>query len=140
MLETEIETDTGRAMLVDFMPPPADHVHADLVRLVIGLEGAVEFETEITLRFDYGRVIPWVRRLDHTGITAIAGPDAVILRSPIALTGRNFRTEARFTVLAGETARAGGWGWHLGDAGSGVWIGERAIREVRRACSNHRRN
>src|ERR1700694_5839847 len=44
VLETEIETDTGRALLVDFMPPPTDHVRADLVRLVIGLEGSVEFE------------------------------------------------------------------------------------------------
>jgi GH15 family glucan-1,4-alpha-glucosidase len=104
VLETEIETDTGRAVLVDFMPPPTDHVRADLVRLVIGLEGSVEFETEITLRFDYGRTVPWVRRLDHTGISAVAGPDAVILSSPTALTGRNFRTEGRFAVRAGETA------------------------------------
>jgi N-acetylglucosamine kinase-like BadF-type ATPase len=29
----------------------------------------------------------------------------------------------------GEIARAGGWGWHLGDEGSGFWIGERAIRK-----------
>ncbi len=34
----------------------------------------------------------------------------------------------------GEIARAGGWGWHLGDEGSGFWIGERAIREVLRAA------
>jgi N-acetylglucosamine kinase-like BadF-type ATPase len=33
---------------------------------------------------------------------------------------------------AGEVARAGGWGWHLGDEGSGFWIGVRAIREVLR--------
>ena len=34
---------------------------------------------------------------------------------------------------AGEIARSGGWGWHLGDEGSGFWIGERAIRAVLRA-------
>jgi N-acetylglucosamine kinase-like BadF-type ATPase len=34
---------------------------------------------------------------------------------------------------AGEVARAGGWGWHVGDEGSGFWIGERAIRQVLRA-------
>ncbi len=34
---------------------------------------------------------------------------------------------------AGEVARAGGWGWHIGDEGSGFWIGERAIRRVLRA-------
>jgi N-acetylglucosamine kinase-like BadF-type ATPase len=35
---------------------------------------------------------------------------------------------------AGEIARSGGWGWHLGDEGSGFWIGERAIRDVLRAA------
>jgi len=35
---------------------------------------------------------------------------------------------------AGEVARAGGWGWHLGDEGSGFWIGVRAIREVLRGA------
>ncbi len=34
---------------------------------------------------------------------------------------------------AGEIARSGGWGWHVGDEGSGFWIGERAIRGVLRA-------
>ena len=34
---------------------------------------------------------------------------------------------------AGEVARAGGWGWRLGDEGSGFWIGERAVRAVLRA-------
>jgi len=35
---------------------------------------------------------------------------------------------------SGEIARSGGWGWHLGDEGSGFWIGERAIRDVLRAA------
>ena len=35
---------------------------------------------------------------------------------------------------AGEIARSGGWGWHLGDEGSGFWIGERAIRDVLRGA------
>lgn len=39
---------------------------------------------------------------------------------------------------AGEIARAGGWGWHVGDEGSGFWIGERAIREVLRAADGRR--
>jgi N-acetylglucosamine kinase-like BadF-type ATPase len=34
---------------------------------------------------------------------------------------------------SGEIARAGGWGWHLGDEGSGFWIGVRAVREALRA-------
>jgi N-acetylglucosamine kinase-like BadF-type ATPase len=34
----------------------------------------------------------------------------------------------------GRVARSGGWGWHLGDEGSGFWIGERAIRAALRAA------
>jgi len=33
----------------------------------------------------------------------------------------------------GEIARSGGRGWHVGDEGSGFWIGEEAIRSVLRA-------
>jgi N-acetylglucosamine kinase-like BadF-type ATPase len=40
---------------------------------------------------------------------------------------------------AGEIARSGGWGWHLGDEGSGFWIGERAIRDVLRAADGRGR-
>lgn len=35
---------------------------------------------------------------------------------------------------AGEIARAGGWGWHVGDEGSGFWIGECAMRAALRAA------
>jgi N-acetylglucosamine kinase-like BadF-type ATPase len=36
--------------------------------------------------------------------------------------------------LAGEAARAGGWGYILGDEGSGYWIGRAALRAVLRAA------
>jgi hypothetical protein len=51
----------------------------DVVRIVIGVSGAVAMRGDLRLRFDYGRVVPWVRR-DEQGITAIAGPDAAYLR------------------------------------------------------------
>ena len=35
---------------------------------------------------------------------------------------------------AGEAARAGGWGYVLGDEGSGYWIGRAALRAVLRAA------
>ena len=40
VLETEFQTETGRAAVIDFMPP-ADG--ADLVRIVIGRSGRVAF-------------------------------------------------------------------------------------------------
>jgi hypothetical protein len=37
-----------------------------LLRVVDGLEGAVDLRVEIVPRFDYGRVRPWIRRAGHT--------------------------------------------------------------------------
>ncbi|MCC6381628.1 MAG: glycoside hydrolase family 15 protein [Dehalococcoidia bacterium] len=101
ILETTFETDEGRATLVDFMPPRANDERSDLVRLVQGEAGHVTFEVDLALRFVYGQVVPWVRRRDF-GLTAVAGPDALEIRTPLAMTGRDFRHRATFTVGAGE--------------------------------------
>src|SRR5439155_17603944 len=61
ILETEFATATGRVKVTDFMPPRDRR--ADVFRRVEGLDGTVEMEHEYVLRFDYGRVIPWVRRV-----------------------------------------------------------------------------
>src|SRR5262249_8749256 len=55
----------------------------------------------LTLRFDYGRIVPWVRRRDF-GLQAIAGPDAVALRSQVPMRGEGFRTVAEFVLREGE--------------------------------------
>ncbi|MDO4917938.1 glycoside hydrolase family 15 protein [Kocuria sp.] len=64
ILETEWKTPTGRVLVTDFLPPSDDH--ADLVRRVKCLEGTVEVEHDLRIRFDYGRITPWVRRVDLT--------------------------------------------------------------------------
>jgi GH15 family glucan-1,4-alpha-glucosidase len=61
ILETEFQTETGRAVIVDFMPP-ADDAH--LVRIAIGRSGRVEFRTEFAVHFNYGAMVPWVRLAD----------------------------------------------------------------------------
>jgi len=100
VLETEFETETGRAAIVDFMPP-ADG--ANLVRIVVGRSGRVLFQTELVLRFNYGAIVPWVNRLDDNTINAIAGPERVILRTPVALYGEDLRTVGEFAVEAGQS-------------------------------------
>jgi GH15 family glucan-1,4-alpha-glucosidase len=57
--------------------------------------------SDIALRFDYGRVVPWVTR-DDRGIRAVAGPDAAYLRTNAKLHGENLRTVAEFVIGAGE--------------------------------------
>jgi len=99
ILETTFETSEGSARLIDFMPPR--ETTPDVVRIVEGIEGRVEMRMELALRFDYGSVVPWVRNLDG-GLVGVAGPDAVVLRTPVELEGRDFRTYASFTVSKGD--------------------------------------
>ncbi|WP_030437754.1 glycoside hydrolase family 15 protein [Actinoplanes subtropicus] len=99
VLETEWRTAEGTVRVVDFMPPRGEA--ADVVRIVVGVSGAVPMHMDLVLRFDYGRVVPWVRR-QGPDLGAIAGPDAVWLRTPAPLHGRDRTTISDFTVRAGE--------------------------------------
>jgi GH15 family glucan-1,4-alpha-glucosidase len=100
VLETEWECDTGKARVIDFMPPRGKA--PDIVRIVEGVEGEVEMNAELVIRYDYGSTLPWVRRLADDMRVAIAGPDALCFRSPVEHRGENMRTIAEFTVRQGE--------------------------------------
>jgi GH15 family glucan-1,4-alpha-glucosidase len=99
VLETELENADGSVRLVDFMPPR--ETKPDVVRIVEGVRGRVEMEMELVIRFDYGDIVPWVRNVEGT-LVAIAGPDALALRTPVELEGRDLRTHASFTVAEGD--------------------------------------
>jgi GH15 family glucan-1,4-alpha-glucosidase len=99
VLETEWETPDGTVRLVDLMPPRGQA--ADVVRVVEGISGRVSMRMELVLRFDYGSVPPWVRLIDGQHC-AIAGPDAVWLRSELPVEYTQRRLEARFEVQAGQ--------------------------------------
>jgi GH15 family glucan-1,4-alpha-glucosidase len=100
ILETEFETEAGRATIIDFMPP-ADG--ADLVRIISGRSGRLVFQTELVLRFNYGASVPWVNRLDDGTINAIAGPERLVLRTPADLYGEDLKTVGEFAVEAGQS-------------------------------------
>lgn len=99
ILETVWRTPEGTVRVIDLMPPRDDAV--DLVRVVEGIEGRVSMRSVMRLRFDYGRIVPWVRHIDGE-FAAVAGPDAVWLRSSVPLHGENFATVGEFTVGPGE--------------------------------------
>ena len=101
ILETRYETDEGVATLIDFMPLRNDT--SDIVRLVVGESGRVTMCMELVLRFGYGCIVPWVTRLPDRTLRAVAGPDMVLLTTPIEVHGENFKTVGEFTVSAGET-------------------------------------
>jgi GH15 family glucan-1,4-alpha-glucosidase len=101
ILETDIETENGAVRLIDFMPPRGQD--PDIVRIVEGLQGKVPMNMELIVRFDYGHIVPWVRRRKRfDGLEAIAGLDALILRTPVETRGKDLTTVAEFTVTKGE--------------------------------------
>ncbi|MFF7792761.1 glycoside hydrolase family 15 protein [Streptomyces sp. NPDC007991] len=101
VLDTEWETAHGAVRVTDLMPQ-RDQA-PDLVRVVEGLDGEVTLHSVLKLRFDYGSIIPWVRRADGHRV-AVAGPDSAWLRSEpeVRSWGEDFGTHAEFTVRKGE--------------------------------------
>jgi len=102
ILETELETKSGAVRLIDFMPPRGKN--PDIIRIVEGLRGKVSMHMELIIRFDYGYIVPWVRRRKgFDGLEAIAGPNGLILRTPVETCGKDLTTVAEFTVAKGDS-------------------------------------
>lgn len=102
ILETTYETESGTAMVVDFMPDTRPQCH--LVRIVRGLRGSVDFKVELIVRPNYGLAIPWVKRHEDGSLRAVVGPDALILRASVRLEpGSDRRHEADVRVEAGQS-------------------------------------
>ena len=91
---------TGAVRLTDFMPVRGKN--SDVVRIVEGIRGTVRMQMELCLRFDYGRTVPWVTRVEN-GVRAIAGPNLAMLRASVETHGENLKTMAEFAVTAGRT-------------------------------------
>jgi GH15 family glucan-1,4-alpha-glucosidase len=99
VLETEFDTDDGTVRVVDCMP--VRERHPEVTRLVEGVSGRVQMHMDLVMRFDYGRVRPWVRQIDGR-LAATAGPDALCLWTPVETRGHDFTTVADFSVSEGQ--------------------------------------
>lgn len=99
VLETQFETESGAATLIDCMPTHTRET--DLVRVVRGNRGEVRMRMDLTIRFDYGSIVPWVTHIEG-GLRAVAGPDTLLLYSDVPMHGEDFNTVAEFTVREGE--------------------------------------
>jgi len=99
VLETQHRTEDGVVRVVDCMPPRQQD--PDVARVVEGVRGRVPMRMELTIRFDYGSIVPWVRQMEGA-LHAIAGPDSVWLRTPVPVHGENLTTVAEFTIAEGE--------------------------------------
>jgi GH15 family glucan-1,4-alpha-glucosidase len=99
ILESIFTTSDGSVRMIDFMPPRGRA--PDIVRIADGLSGSVPMRSELIIRFDYGSIVPWVRRLDGARV-AVAGPDALCFRTPVRVRGENMTTVGEFTLEPGD--------------------------------------
>jgi GH15 family glucan-1,4-alpha-glucosidase len=100
VLETIFHTPTGTLAVIDFMPI-RDHRFPTVARIAECRSGTVRVESELIIRFDYGAIVPWVRQIDG-GICAMGGADALVLRSPVEMKGRDLATFASVDMHEGE--------------------------------------
>jgi GH15 family glucan-1,4-alpha-glucosidase len=99
-LETTFETPQGICDLIDFMPVRADK--SEIARLLVGKSGHVRLRSELNLRFDYGRLTPWIKKLPDGDWEAVSGPQAVRLKAPGKSEVRDGRIVSTVDVQAGE--------------------------------------
>jgi len=104
VLETELDTDEGTVRLVDCMP--LRQRYPEVARMVEGVTGTVPMRMELAVRYDYGSVVPWVRRLDGM-TTLVAGPEALCLWSPVKTHGETCGTTGGQTAT-GPVDQSGG--------------------------------
>jgi GH15 family glucan-1,4-alpha-glucosidase len=100
ILETTFTNAEGSVRLIDFMPPKGQA--SNVIRIVVGIEGRVKMRSELVIRFDYGRAVPWVSRLENGVLRAIAGPNMLLLSTPVSMRGEDMKTIGEFTVAAGD--------------------------------------
>ncbi|MDB5733690.1 MAG: glucoamylase [Alphaproteobacteria bacterium] len=101
ILETTFTTRTGKARVIDFMPPGTPE--CTIVRMVECLEGHVDMHMELAIRFDYGVTIPWVSRRDRRTLMTVAGPHLLTFRTRAEVRGENMHSVSDFTLKKGET-------------------------------------
>ena len=110
VLESDFETADGTVRVIDFMPrrgagPPR------LMRIVEGLRGRVPMRMELSLRPDYGSIVPWIEPAPD-GVIATAGPDAFRLSTPLTIGVEDGTVRAEFVVVEGARERLA-LTWHL---------------------------
>jgi GH15 family glucan-1,4-alpha-glucosidase len=102
VLETTFETAEGAVSIIDFMPIRKDRRISEVMRLVVGRRGRARLRMDLCLRFDYGRIVPWVTTSKGGHLRAVAGPHSVLLTSPVSTYGEGLTTVAEFDVVEGQ--------------------------------------
>src|SRR5262249_53182213 len=99
VLETDFTTDGGVVRITDCMPPRERTPH--VVRVAECLRGQVPMRTDLVVRFNYGKTIPWIRTIEGA-VVMIAGPDALFLSGDVQCSRRGSNVAGEFTLSAGQ--------------------------------------
>jgi GH15 family glucan-1,4-alpha-glucosidase len=104
VLETTWRTDDAEIVVTDLMPAGNDR--ADLVRTVQGVRGTMRLRHEWIVRPDYARIVPWVTHAEDAEgeavLSAVAGPDRLLLRGPRLPRASDWHHEDVLEVHEGE--------------------------------------
>ena len=114
VLETEWDVAGGTVRVIDHMPLREECCR--VVRIIEGVSGTVDMEVELIIRFDYGHIVPWVRKIADGSLSAIGGPDSLNVRTPIRLRGEGLTSRANAQYPEPHTLPfgwVGGGGWDL---------------------------
>ncbi|MBX3314775.1 MAG: glycoside hydrolase family 15 protein [Actinobacteria bacterium] len=100
VLETRFTTAGGEVEVIDCMPIRADD-RLDVVRLVRGISGRVPMRMRLSVRMDYGSIVPWIHLVDGM-LRMVAGPDSLTFSAPFDLTSSADLTTVEFAVNRGD--------------------------------------
>ncbi|MDQ0680577.1 GH15 family glucan-1,4-alpha-glucosidase [Arthrobacter pascens] len=108
ILETTWQASSGQIRVTDLMPPGQGR--SSLLRRVAGLSGTVLVRQELSIRPQYGVLMPWMSRVRKNNVPgsgdallAMAGPDAWALQSRRLPEAHGREHLGNFVVSAGET-------------------------------------
>jgi GH15 family glucan-1,4-alpha-glucosidase len=100
VLDMHVETDEGACKITDFMPERGAHSH--LIRIITCERGRMELTSELSPRFEYGRLTPWIKRISERVVDLVCGPHAATLRAPVDCKIARGGVDCRFKIREGQ--------------------------------------
>jgi GH15 family glucan-1,4-alpha-glucosidase len=108
VLETSFRVEGGEAVVFDFMtmtPKGPTGTGPQILRVIEGVRGSVDFEIEIVPRYDYGEIDAWIRQQGPNVYSAIGGDDGLVISGDLELQAGEHDVRGRCTVRADQRTR-----------------------------------